>query len=127
MVSNLLHFIDELEGKLRTDWTLVVIFVDEPCFLVCTLEGHGKNVSSLTVLQLSSESKSVTSSRPKALLLSGSLDGTACIWYIQRNESNNNNNNNDNGIKYDCLFTLTGHENTVSVHGLPPPSNIITQ
>ena len=89
--------------------------------LVCTLEGHEKNVSSLTVLQLSSESKTVTSSRPKALLVSGSWDGTARIWHIQRNESNNNNNNNDNGIKYDCLFTLPGHENTVSVHGLPPP------
>jgi len=68
--------------------------------LILTLEGHEKAVTSLSWL-------TVPNRHP--ILVSGSWDGTAKLWNIQT------------GM---CLATLTGHENTVTVQGLPPlPTN----
>eukprot|EP00555_Chaetoceros_dichaeta_P009228 CAMPEP_0198260324 /NCGR_PEP_ID=MMETSP1447-20131203/9324_1 /TAXON_ID=420782 /ORGANISM="Chaetoceros dichaeta, Strain CCMP1751" /LENGTH=848 /DNA_ID=CAMNT_0043947955 /DNA_START=87 /DNA_END=2633 /DNA_ORIENTATION=+ len=66
--------------------------------LVRTLTGHTKAVTSLSWVRISNQ----------LLLLTGSWDGTAKLW------------NSTNGT---CLATMDGHENTVSVQGLPPTTN----
>jgi len=66
------------------------------------LKGHENAVTSLAWLPLSC---SDDSSPDKELLLSGSWDGTARVWSLSQME---------------CMAVLGGHENTVSVVGLPP-------
>lgn len=80
--------------------TFIRIF-DENHHLVRILKGHDNSVTSLSWLQV-----------PKLmhpLLISGSWDGTAKVWSVESGQ---------------CLATLPGHENTVSVLGLPPVDNI---
>mmetsp|Transcript_149 Transcript_149/g.211 ORF Transcript_149/g.211 Transcript_149/m.211 type:complete len:850 (-) Transcript_149:52-2601(-) len=71
------------------------------------LEGHSNAVTSLTWILPQNESA-------KPWLVSGSWDGTAKIWDIFQN--------NNSSI---CIGTLAGHENTVSVAGLPAESDSI--
>lgn len=71
------------------------------------LEGHSNAVTSLSWILPQNESD-------KPWLVSGSWDGTAKIWDIFQ----------DN-ISSICIGTLAGHENTVSVAGLPAESESI--
>jgi phospholipase A-2-activating protein len=72
------------------------------------LKGHGKPVTSLSFLKISSDGDDNDSgSGNDYYVVSGSWDGTAKIWNLNNGE---------------CCATLDGHENTVSVQGLPPPS-----
>jgi len=64
------------------------------------LKGHDKPVTSLSFLKFSEESES-----SGCYLITGSWDGTAKIWDLNSGQ---------------CCATLDGHENTVSVQGLPP-------
>lgn len=67
--------------------------------LILSLEGHEKAVTSLSWLPVLNRDP---------ILVSGSWDGTAKLWNIKT------------GM---CLATLPGHENTVTVQGLPPGIN----
>lgn len=67
--------------------------------LVRTLKGHNKTVTSLSWLRFSKRSN---------ILISGIWDGTAKLWDISNRK---------------CLTTMDGHENTVSVQGLPPTAD----
>jgi len=67
--------------------------------LVRTLTGHEKAVTSLSWLNVSKHNH---------ILISGSWDGTAKLWDIYNGQ---------------CLATMDGHENTVSVQGLPPTTD----
>jgi len=71
------------------------------------LEGHSNAVTSLSWILPQNENA-------KPWLVSGSWDGTAKIWDIFQN--------NNSSI---CIGTLAGHENTVSVAGLPAESDSI--
>eukprot|EP00581_Thalassiosira_minuscula_P019963 CAMPEP_0183713124 /NCGR_PEP_ID=MMETSP0737-20130205/8078_1 /TAXON_ID=385413 /ORGANISM="Thalassiosira miniscula, Strain CCMP1093" /LENGTH=848 /DNA_ID=CAMNT_0025941873 /DNA_START=41 /DNA_END=2590 /DNA_ORIENTATION=- len=64
-----------------------------------TLEGHSNAVTSLSWINGADDESA-------PWLVSGSWDGTAKIWSITSEA-------------YACLGTLSGHENTVSVAGLP--------
>ncbi len=68
------------------------------------LKGHDKPVTSLSLLQFSNADNA--DNDDAVYLVSGSWDGTAKVWNLK------------NGS---CCATLDGHENTVSVQGLPPP------
>jgi phospholipase A-2-activating protein len=84
---------------------LIRIF-DKHHLLVGTLKGHTNAVTSLSILELPVNTTSTnTSSKNKHVLVSGSWDGTAKLWDIATHE---------------CIATLTGHENAVSVQSLPP-------
>ena len=75
--------------------------------LVMTLEGHANAVTSLSWIESSPSSNNNNEAAEEApWLVSGSWDGTARIWCLRA---------------YSCLCILDGHENTVSVAGLPPP------
>ncbi len=63
-------------------------------------KGHDKPVTSLSFLECTNGND--------FFFVSGSWDGTAKIWNL------------NTGL---CCATLDGHENTVSVQGLPPPSS----
>jgi phospholipase A-2-activating protein len=76
------------------------------------LEGHSNAVTSLSWIS----PQNAQTARP--WLVSGSWDGTAKIWDVFQP----NNNNNTSSI---CIGTLSGHENTVSVAGLPAESDSI--
>ena len=93
----------------------VRLFHSQTHELVAVLEGHTNAVTSLSWIA-SSTTSTATTTVPFPWLVSGSWDGTAKIWSIG---SNNNIKNNDS---FSCLCTLTGHENTVSVAGLPAES-----
>ena len=71
------------------------------------LEGHSNAVTSLSWILPQNESA-------KPWLVSGSWDGTAKIWDIFQNNNSST-----------CIGTLAGHENTVSVAGLPAESESI--
>ena len=74
--------------------------------LVMTLEGHANAVTSLSWIESSRSSNNSNEGAKEApWLVSGSWDGTARIWCLRANS---------------CLCILDGHENTVSVAGLPP-------
>ena len=73
--------------------------------------GHEKPVTSLSFLNFNDEKEEGT------FFVSGSWDGTAKIWYL-----NENSNSSTHIHSCDCCATLDGHENTVSVQGLPPPA-----
>jgi WD40 repeat protein len=77
--------------------------------LVTTLEGHTNAVTSLSWIESSSSSNNnnnmdVTNNEAAPWLVSGSWDGTARIWCLHT---------------HTCVCILDGHENTVSVAGLP--------
>jgi len=74
------------------------------------LEGHSNAVTSLSWVS----PQNAQSARP--WLVSGSWDGTAKIWDVFQTDYNNSSS---------CIGTLSGHENTVSVAGLPPESDSI--
>ena len=76
----------------------VRIFDSKTHQLKFVLEGHTNAVTSLSWIEGSGNDP---------WLVSGSWDGTAKIWSISSNNT------------YNCLTTLSGHENTVSVCGLP--------
>jgi phospholipase A-2-activating protein len=69
------------------------------------LQGHGNAVTSLTLVTLVNDKDS---SDTMTLLVSGSWDGSAKCWSL------------DAGM---CVCTMGGHENTVCVQGLPPPTS----
>jgi phospholipase A-2-activating protein len=71
------------------------------------LEGHSNAVTSLSWILPLNESA-------KPWLVSGSWDGTAKIWDVFQNNNSST-----------CIGTLAGHENTVSVAGLPAESDSI--
>ncbi len=98
----------------------VRLFHSQTHELVAVLEGHTNAVTSLSWIASSTTNTSTTTTAvPFPWLVSGSWDGTAKIWSIGSNNNNNNNNT------FSCLCTLTGHENTVSVAGLPAESEYI--
>ncbi|KAL9180234.1 hypothetical protein ACHAXT_008204 [Thalassiosira profunda] len=66
------------------------------------LEGHSNAVTSLSWVE----------GEGSPWLVSGSWDGTARLWTITENS-------------YHCLGVLEGHENTVSVAGLPAESDTV--
>ena len=65
-------------------------------------KGHEKPVTSLSFLHFATG---------QVFAVSGSWDGTAKVWNLKT------------GV---CCATLDGHENTVSVQGLPPPPSLST-
>mmetsp|Transcript_37749 Transcript_37749/g.81452 ORF Transcript_37749/g.81452 Transcript_37749/m.81452 type:complete len:867 (-) Transcript_37749:151-2751(-) len=69
------------------------------------LEGHSNAVTSLSWISPHSDDDI-------PWLISGSWDGTAKLWSITQDS-------------YGCLGTLGGHENTVSVAGLPAESGTV--
>ena len=73
------------------------------------LEGHTNAVTSLSWIKPTEASSNDANSIP--WLVSGSWDGTAKIWSISQSSTPV------------CLGTLTGHENTVSVAGMPALSD----
>jgi|AntRauTorckE5430_2_1112549.scaffolds.fasta_scaffold01742_4 phospholipase A-2-activating protein len=75
---------------------LIRIF-DSNDLLIGTLKGHTNAVTSLSMLAFPQQDT--------FLLISGSWDGSAKLWDVRTHE---------------CMATLPGHENTVSVQGLPP-------
>lgn len=79
---------------------LIRVF-DENHKLALSLKGHDNAVTSLSWLEVPD--------LQHPLLISGSWDGTAKLWSIETGQ---------------CLATLPGHENTVSVQGLPPSDTI---
>jgi phospholipase A-2-activating protein len=79
----------------------IVRVFDENHKLSLMLKGHDNAVTSLSWLQVPE--------LQHPLLVSGSWDGTAKLWSVELGQ---------------CLATLPGHENTVSVQGLPPSDNI---
>jgi len=103
---------------------LIRIF-DSQHSLVTKLEGHENAVTSLSTLVLpytqgggsmvvageNDNIKKVVSDdiTHVTVLLSGSWDGTAKLWNLQT------------GV---CIATIPGHENTVSVQGLPPMDTV---
>ena len=80
-----------------------------------TLEGHDNAVTSLSWIESSQSSSTTNNNNP--WLVSGSWDGTAKIWSLITNDNNDS--------QFVCLGTLEGHENTVSVAGLPAESDSI--
>jgi len=83
--------------------------------LLNTLEGHENAVTSLSWLELTDNDGAGGGSGDgdddgvvPPLLISGSWDGTAKLWDLSTGQ---------------CVATMGGHENTVNVVGLPPPSS----
>jgi len=75
---------------------LIRVFDSATHGLIATLNGHEKAVTSLSWFDNNNDGQ--------LLLISGSWDGTAKMWNLETGT---------------CVATLPGHENTVSVQGLP--------
>ena len=86
---------------------LIRIFDASNHQLIHKLSGHDNAVTSLSWLSMPTNNKNDNDNYTK-ILISGSWDGTAKLWNVQTGQ---------------CLATLEGHENTVSVQGLPPFQN----
>eukprot|EP00529_Nitzschia_sp_RCC80_P017820 CAMPEP_0113489216 /NCGR_PEP_ID=MMETSP0014_2-20120614/26415_1 /TAXON_ID=2857 /ORGANISM="Nitzschia sp." /LENGTH=821 /DNA_ID=CAMNT_0000382947 /DNA_START=110 /DNA_END=2572 /DNA_ORIENTATION=+ /assembly_acc=CAM_ASM_000159 len=84
---------------------IIRIFDAKTHQLLSSLSGHEKPVTSLSFVRTDGGTTTATSTAKKLYLVSGSWDGTAKIWDLDRR----------------CLVaTFPGHENTVSVTGLAP-------
>lgn len=86
---------------------LIRIFDSETHAQVQTLRGHENAVTALSTLYIPLDNGSF-----KTILVSGSWDGSAKLWDVSCLSSGD--------VNIACISTLDGHENTVSVQGLPP-------
>ncbi len=92
---------------------LIRVFDAESHALVTTLRGHDNAVTSLSWLPLPTSNNNNNNNNSGRILISGSWDGTAKLWWMS----------SSNVQECSCIATLPGHENTVSVAGLPPLQN----
>jgi FOG: WD40 repeat len=93
----------------------IIRLFDSRHALVGKLEGHENAVTSLSTVVLPCKPQGSVGTKENdsdsdriiyiTVLLSGSWDGTAKLWNLQNGK---------------CIATIPGHENTVSVQGLPP-------
>uniref|UniRef100_A0A7S3QBI1 Phospholipase A-2-activating protein n=1 Tax=Chaetoceros debilis TaxID=122233 RepID=A0A7S3QBI1_9STRA len=98
---------------------LIRIFHSTTHALIHTLEGHDNAVTSLSWLPCGDGGIGIGGHG--WILISGSWDGTAKLWYIPHTVTVATSM--DTALCR-CIATLPGHENTVSVVGLPSdPSN----
>ena len=97
---------------------LIRIFNSSTHVLIHTLEGHDNAVTSLSWLPWCGDGE-IGNGIGGWILISGSWDGTAKLWHIPHTVANGIST-----VHCKCIATLPGHENTVSVVGLPSdPSN----